>query len=136
MVLERNGKSTGFIFSLYSFQEWAVFGPPFPMVVIMANIIRATTPTIKYTFKHVNVEDITVAYMTIMMGQEVVVEKDLVQATVEEDALSWTLTQQETLSMTGCRVSVMLNWKLSDGTRGASARTTLFMESNDKDEVI
>lgn len=102
----------------------------------MANIIRATTPTIKYTFKHVNVEDIVAAYMTIMMGQEVVVEKDLVQATVEEDALSWTLTQQETLSMTGCRVSVMLNWKLSDGTRGASARTTLFMESNDKDEVI
>ena len=102
----------------------------------MANIIRATTPTIKYTFHHVDVSDITKAYMTIVMGSEVVLEKDLAQATVEEDALSWTLTQQETLDMSGCRVSVMLNWKLSDGTRGASARTTLFMESNDKNEVI
>lgn len=102
----------------------------------MANIIRATTPTIKYTFKRVDVSDITKAYMTIMMGSEVVLEKDLTQATVDEDSLAWTLTQQETLSMSGCKVSVMLNWKLEDGTRGASARTTLFMERNDKEEVI
>lgn len=102
----------------------------------MANIIRATTPTIKYTFKTVDVENITTAYMTIMMGDTVLIEKDLVEATVGEDMIAWTLTQQETLSMTSSKITIMLNWKLADGTRGASARTTLFVEDNDKEEVI
>ena len=106
------------------------------LVKTMASIIRATTPTIKYVFKTVRVEDITAAYMTIKMEESVLIEKDLTEATVSEDAITWTLTQQETLAMTADKVTIMLNWKLNDGTRGASVRTALFVEDNDKEEVI
>lgn len=102
----------------------------------MVTVIRGTTPTIRYTFSTINVSDITAAYMTIMMGTSVLMEKDLTQAVVDENSISWTLTQEESLSMTENKVTAMLNWKLADGTRGASARTALFVEKNDKEEVI
>ena len=140
MLLTRNGKR-GFILPFFHFTSPFDVGrsknrPPFFVVINMANIIRATTPTIKYTFKTVDVENITSAYMTIMMGDSVLIEKDLVEAAVDEDTIAWTLTQQETLSMTASKITIMLNWKLVDGTRGASARTTLFVEANAKEEVI
>lgn len=102
----------------------------------MSNIIRGTTPTIKYTFSTVSVSDITAAYLTIVMNGSTLLEKDLTQATIDSDSISWTLTQQESLAMTGSKVTAMLNWKLNDGTRGASTRTALFVEKNDKEEVI
>lgn len=102
----------------------------------MASIIRATTPTIRYTFNAINVSDITTAYMTIKMGETTLIEKDLSQATTSDKTMAWTLTQEETLSMTDDMVTVRINWKLNDGTRGASARTKLYIEDNDKEEVI
>lgn len=102
----------------------------------MSTIIRGTTPTIKYTFKTINAEDISVAYLTIKMGKETLLEKDLTSATVEEGYILWTLSQEETLAMTDEYIFVRLNWKLTDGTRGASSRSRFFIESNDKEVVI
>ena len=102
----------------------------------MANIIRATTPTFKYKFKSVTVANITKAYLTIKQEGETIIEKTLEDATVGTDFLSWTFTQAETLQMSTSKIRVMLNWKLADGTRGASKKTTLAIDCNFKEEVI
>lgn len=101
----------------------------------MNKIIIGTTPTIIYTFKTVSVSDITVAILTIKSGKDTLT-KTLEDAEVGEDRLSWTLTQEETLSICSETSSMMLNWKTSDGTRGASAKTTVVMSDNYVREVI
>ena len=103
---------------------------------IVGTIIRGTTPTIKYTFKKIDVEDITTAYLTILISGNIKIEKDISTATIENKYISWTLTQEETLSMTSNKVTCQLNWKLSNGTRGASKKTPLLVESNTKEVVI
>lgn len=104
--------------------------------VMMATIIRGTTPTIKYTFNTVDPTDITVAYLTIKQGDSTVIEKDLSDATVGNKYIAWMLTQSESLSLSPCMASFMCNWKKNDGTRGASNRMTAIVVDNDKDEVI
>lgn len=102
----------------------------------MGNIIRGTTPTIKYMFSAVNVNDIAVAYLTVRRYDGTVIEKTLSDATIGSGYLAWTLTQQETLGMKGNYITCRLNWRLEDGTRGASKQTKIDMERNDKEEVI
>lgn len=102
----------------------------------MNAIIRGTTPSLKYTFSVVNVSEITSAYLTVKHEDNVVVEKSLADATVEESAITWKLTQEETLAFTDNLIKVMCNWKLEDGTRGASAETTIGVIDNQKNEVI
>ena len=102
----------------------------------MANIIRATTPTIKYRFRIVKVTDITTAYLTIKQNGNTIIEKTLADADVGEDSLSWTFTQSETLQMATGKITAMLNWKTVDGTRGASHKSTVAIECNFKEEVI
>lgn len=103
----------------------------------MANeIIRGTTPTITYEFKNIDVSDITVAYLTIKQANEILVEKTLADATVGEDSLSWELTQEDTLGLQVGNASPMVNWKLSNGMRGASQRASIGILDNHKNEVI
>lgn len=101
----------------------------------MSNVIRATTPTIKYTFNVVSVSDITKAYLTIKKG-DTVIEKDITDATVGEDFLAWTLTQAETLSISAGSALMELNWLTAGGTRGASGKNTVIFDTNLKEEVI
>lgn len=103
----------------------------------MASIIRGTTPTLQYTFNDVTVANITSAYLTIKVDgtAEHDIEKDLTSATVAQKSISWTLTQAETLSF-GTSISVMINWKLQDGTRGASEKTTILVDANYKETEI
>lgn len=96
-------------------------------------IIRGTTPTLVYKFKEVDVSTITEAYLNIAGAGAL--EKDLDDATVGEDTIAWTLTQAETLAMTGGVVS-QINWKTSDGTRGASEQEYIETLANMKNEVI
>ena len=102
----------------------------------MASIIRGTTPTLIYKFKIVRVSEIATAILTIKQADRVVIEKTLNSAVTGADSLSWTFTQQETLSLEIGSVSAMLNWVTSDGTRGASKRTMVAIELNDIEEVI
>lgn len=103
----------------------------------MANIIKGTTPTFKYTFNTVDVSSITTAYLTIRVDNDQThdIEKDLTTATVDQTSISWTLTQTETLSFKDS-ISVMLNWKLADGTRGASKKTIFIIDRNHKEIEI
>jgi len=102
----------------------------------MTKIIIGTTPTITYKFKVVDVSEITVAILTIKERGTTLIEKNLADATVGEDTLSWTLTQEETLSIGAKSASMMLNWKLADGTRGASDVVLVTGGDNHIREVI
>ena len=101
----------------------------------MAKIIRGTTPTITYNFSTVNVANITTAYMTIKTNCGVIIKKSLTDATVGEKSLSWTLSQEDTIAVAG-DAALMVNWKLNDGTRGASAETPVKFAPNHIVEVI
>lgn len=102
----------------------------------MTKIIIGTTPTITYKFKVVDVSEITVAILTIKERGTTLIEKNLADANVGEDSLSWTLSQEETLSIGAKSASMMLNWKLADGTRGASDVVLVTGGDNHIREVI
>ena len=102
----------------------------------MTKIIIGTTPTITYKFKVVDVADITVAILTIKERGVNIIELNLSDATVGEDSLSWTLTQEETLQLGAKTATMMLNWKTEDGTRGASEEVYIQGAPNHIREVI
>lgn len=102
----------------------------------MNAIIRGTTPTIKYTFNDIEVSDITAAYLTVKMSKQTLLEKDITAATIDEGFIAWTFTQAETISMTADHIHMQLNWKLSDGTRGASKDCKVYVVENMKEVVI
>ena len=102
----------------------------------MTKIIIGTTPTITYKFKIVNVSEITVAILTIKERGVNIIELNLSDATIGEDSLSWTLTQEETLQLAGKTATMMLNWKTEDGTRGASEEVFIQGAPNHIREVI
>ena len=102
----------------------------------MTKIIIGTTPTITYTFKVVDVSEITVAILTIKERGVNIIELNLSDATVGEDSLSWTLTQEETLLIGTRTATMMLNWKTEDGTRGASEQVFVTGGDNHIREVI
>lgn len=102
----------------------------------MTQIIIGTTPTITYTFKTVSPTELSKAILTIKCAGQVILEKTLADAVVGENSLSWTLTQQETLSLGTRTAKMMLNWLTNSGTRGASAETIIVGVTNHKREVI
>ena len=102
----------------------------------MTQIIIGTTPTITYTFKTVSPADLTKAILTIKCAGQIILEKNLADAVVGENSLSWTLTQQETLDIGTRSGKMMLNWLTASGTRGASAETPITGVTNHKKEVI
>ncbi len=102
----------------------------------MTKITIGTTPTITYKFKIVDVSEITVAILTIKERGVIIIQLDLSDATVGEDSLSWTLTQEETLLLGAKTATMMLNWKTEDGTRGASEEVFVQGVSNHIREVI
>lgn len=102
----------------------------------MDRIIIGTTPTITYKFKVVSVVDITKAILTIKERGVTIIEKTLAEASIGEDTLSWTLTQQETLNIGVRSASIMLNWLTTDGTRGASKEEFITGVNNHIREVM
>ncbi len=102
----------------------------------LMNVIKATTPTFKYVFKTVDVADITKAFLTISKNGVTALEKSLAEASVGEDFIAWTLTQNETLSVPAGLVTSECNWLTIGGTRGSSGKATLTFERNSKEVVI
>lgn len=100
-------------------------------------IIAGTTPTIEYTFSTVNVANITTAVFTIKQNGQPVIEKSLADATVGEKKLSWTLTQEESLSLALTKTTkAYLDYVLTDGTRGAGITQNVNISEAGKREVI
>ena len=79
--------------------------------------MRGTTPTITYRFKVVDPVDSSVAYLTISQAGQTMIEKTLEEATVGEDSLEWTLTQEETLLLkVRPDAEMQLRYRLLDGS--------------------
>ena len=93
----------------------------------MDKIMEGTTPTATYTFRTVNPAEFVTAFFTVKIDDEVVIEKTLADAEIEENKIRWKLTQEETLLIGTRTGKAMCNWKLPDGTRGTSSESD-FME--------
>ena len=75
--------------------------------------------------------------MSIKSAGSVAIQKDLEDAVVGEASLTWTLSQEETLSFRADqKATMMLNFRLADGTRAASNKTELCFRDNHITEVI
>lgn len=102
----------------------------------MANIAMGTTPTITYRFKIVSPAEIRTCILTIKCNGQILIEKTLSDAEIGTDSVSWTLSQEETLSL-GTRVAKMMcNWVTADGKRGVSEEATIKGTTNHIPEVI
>jgi hypothetical protein len=100
-------------------------------------LVRGTTPSIQFHFKTVDTSAISIAYLVIRCCGRVVVEKDLSEATVSEQTITWKLTQDETLKLRVGDVAVVCcDWKLTDGTRGRSKVAEYMVEPAGKSKVI
>lgn len=100
-------------------------------------IIRGTTPTITFTFSSVEVSNIQVAYLFVQQIDQTLIEKDISAATVDENSLSWELTQEETLSLKDrSRVKIFCDWRLASGLRGRSEVFETTVDNSGKNEVI
>lgn len=102
----------------------------------MISIIQGTTPTIKYTFNIVNPSDIVKAVLTIKSCGVITVTKTLEDATVGETDISWTLTQEDTLTLATGKARMMLNWVTNSSTRGTSEETVIDILQNQVKEVL
>lgn len=105
----------------------------------MAAIIRGTTPTISFVFKHIDPEDIDRAVLTIKQNGTTVVERmqDTMATDTDNAKVFWILTQEETLSLMPKRkVETICDWVLTDGTRGRSLKAEFGTEEPGKNEVI
>lgn len=98
-------------------------------------IVKGTTPTIEVKFSIVDPTTITAAILTISANSIIVLQKELTDATVGTNSLSWTLTQSETLQLAG-RAIVMLNWLTSEGVRGVSESKMVWFSQNPVNEVM
>ena len=106
-------------------------------------ITRGTTPTISYKFKVVDPAQIEVAYLTLEQLGADPIEKDLSEATVETDRLTWHLTQKETLNFRAKHglakyppVKMQLRYRLNDGTAHATVISEVELFSIMKDGEI
>ena len=103
----------------------------------MANIVRGTTPTIRYTFSTIDVADISVAKLVIKQYGSNKIEKELEDSTTGENYIDWKLSQSETLGLTeGATAVIGLDWLLSDGTRGIGNSVGAMVTSSSINEVI
>ena len=85
------------------------------------NITRGTTPVIEFTFKHVNVSDIVVIYLTISQSGDDLVERDLSTAIIGEKSVSWKLSQAETIQLVRTnKVDIQIRYRTTDGSAYAS----------------
>ena len=102
----------------------------------MTEIIIGTTPTITYKFKIVSPSDFRTCILTIKCNGQILIEKNISDAEIGTDSVSWTLSQSETLTLGTKTAKMMCNWVTRDGTRGASEETIIRGDTNHIAEVI
>ena len=93
-------------------------------------IPSGTTPTLRWRFKNIPIEEIEVAYLTIQQDSENIIEKTLGDAKIEGNTLLWTLTQEDTLKIKEDK-SIFLQVRYR--TRGGySGKSPAYSEMGDK----
>jgi hypothetical protein len=100
-------------------------------------LIRGTTPTVSVSYDLIYTEDITDARLVVKQCGIKVLELGKTRATDADNSLTWTLTQQETLQLKPGRIAtVMVDWLLTDGTRGRSEELAFRVEDSGIEGVI
>lgn len=118
----------------------------------MASIVIGTTPTIIFNgFSQVRPPDFERAILSLVQPLSLVhknagsitIKRELDTATVTESAISWTLTQEETLRLVPIlseqrpgRVKIVLNYLTAAGLRGTSKPIELDVIDNPVREVL
>ena len=99
-------------------------------------IVIGTTPTFIYTFKTISPSDITTAIFTVKSMGQIVIRKTFADAEIGEDTMSFTLSQEETLSIGTHAATAMLNWVTEEGKRGIGKTIKFIGGDNHIREVI
>lgn len=102
----------------------------------MANIRVGTTPSISFRFKSIACQDIVKAIVTFERDGVEILRKTLETATIQDNRLTWKLSQEDTIAINEGMTNCMLNWVTADGTRGTSDEMALMFDSNHIEEVI
>lgn len=103
----------------------------------MNNIVRGTTPLIRYTFDSITVTDIVTAYLVIKQNGDAVITKTLTDCVVGDGYIDWVLTQEDTLALKNSRsCDICLDWLLNDGARGVGRTAQVGVTNSAVDEVI
>lgn len=102
----------------------------------MEQLIKGTTPTIRYSFSTVTVSNIVVALLKVTQ-KGVQIQKNLTDAEVQAKALEWVLTQEDTLALKDNQYAMItLDWLLADGTRGAGNTAIIKVVPSGTNEVL
>lgn len=99
-------------------------------------IIRGTTPTIIFTFSEIDPSQITKAVLCIKQKCLAVITKDLTSAEVGDGTLSWTLSQEDTLSLANKECKIGCDWLLSSGVRGRSRVLTCRVGNPETEAIL
>lgn len=100
-------------------------------------VVQGSTVSFRFTFREIDVNDISTAYLVIKQNNKTVVKKGLESAYTVDNGLEWKLTQEESFLMPlYYEVSAYCDWKLVDGTRGRSKKGTYKVVETGVDEVI
>ena len=102
----------------------------------MKEIVAGTTPVIEYTFRSVVPSDITSAELTIKKDGVIIVRKDLSDAIVLNDKISFLLSQSDTLKLGVGNAEAMLNWLDNNGICGVGETEIFKIVPNHRREVM
>lgn len=102
----------------------------------MQKIVVGTTPKIRWHFSKNNVSDIVTATMTIKRYGPNIVVKEIDSAIINDDEITYSLSQDETLNIGVGTCEIMLNWVTNNGVRGASGITHIEFTKNHINEVL
>lgn len=101
------------------------------------SIVRGTTPTFIFTFSTTDVSTIQVAYLVIKQKGKAVIQLGFDMVDVGENTLSWTISQDDSLSLIPFEsAEVYCDWLLESGIRGRSKVLVCTVEPAGMDEVI
>lgn len=96
---------------------------------------RGTTPTIKLTIQGLSDIDISKIYLTLKQF-DIVIEKDINSLKVDNNVLSCTLSQEETLSLSEAKVELQVRILSKSNVAYATKKMTLQVSDILKDGVI
>lgn len=102
----------------------------------MQKIVVGTTPKIRWHFSKVKVSDIVTATMTIKRYSKNIIMKEIDSAIINNDEITYSLSQDETLGIGVGTCEIMLNWVTNNGIRGTSGITHIEFTKNHINEVL
>ena len=102
----------------------------------MNEIVSGTTPVITYVFHKVRPSDIKSAELTIKKNGVIIVRKDLSDAVVVDDKISFLLSQSDTLKLGVGNAEAMLNLLDNNGICGVGETEIFKIVPNHRREVM